>query len=119
FDIKKGFAKGHIEFELVGEKLKGRWHLVRMPRRAREKRDNWLLIKSDDEFARAEDEPDILEERPESAKTGRQLEEVAGEEPGWSSKTGKIEKKAPPKRRKEKAAKAANMPDFVAPQLAT
>ena len=118
FDIKKGFAKGHIEFELEGEKLKGRWHLVRMPRRAREKRDNWLLIKSDDEFARTEDEPDILEERPESAKTGRQLEEVAGEEPGWSSKTGKIEKKATPNT-KPKRVKTVSMPDFVAPQLAT
>ena len=25
-------------------------------------------------------------------KTGRVVDEVAGEEPGWSSKTGKIEK---------------------------
>src|SRR5688572_19917021 len=29
-DAKKGYAKGHLEFELHGEKLSGRWHLVRM-----------------------------------------------------------------------------------------
>ena len=56
-----------------------------------EKRENWLLIKGDDEFARATDEADILEERPESIKTGRTIDELEGEAPGWSSKTGKIE----------------------------
>lgn len=39
-DAKKGLAKGHLEFELDGEKLSGRWHLVRMAKRPREKRDN-------------------------------------------------------------------------------
>src|SRR5262245_59450762 len=29
-DARKGYAKGHLEFELKGRKLKGRWHLVRM-----------------------------------------------------------------------------------------
>ncbi|HEY9213291.1 MAG TPA: DNA polymerase ligase N-terminal domain-containing protein, partial [Ancylobacter sp.] len=29
-DAHKGYAKGHLEFELRGEKLGGRWHLVRM-----------------------------------------------------------------------------------------
>ena len=48
----KGFAKGHLEFELHGEKLHGRWHLVRMHGKPREKRENWLLIKGDDEVAR-------------------------------------------------------------------
>lgn len=116
-DAKKGLAKGHLEFELHGEKLGGRWHLVRMAKRPREKRDNWLLIKGDDAFARAEDDPDILEEKPRSAKTGRQIADVAGEEPGWSSKTGRIDRKkasAAPK-----GAKTMKMPDFVAPQLAT
>lgn len=114
-DAKKGLAKGHLEFELDGEKLAGRWHLVRMARKPHEKRDNWLLIKSDDEHARAEDDADILEEMPGSAKTGRRIEDVAGEEPGWSSKTGRIESKA----QAPKGGKAAKMPDFVPPQLAT
>ena len=29
-DPHKGMKKGHLDFELDGEKLKGRWHLVRM-----------------------------------------------------------------------------------------
>jgi len=116
-DAKKGLAKGHLEFELDGDKLAGRWHLVRMARKPREKRDNWLLIKGDDDHARAEGDPDILEERPESAKTGRDLSDVAGEQPGWSSKTGRVEKKKAPGA--SKGAKKAAMPDFIAPQLAT
>src|SRR3546814_6286402 len=87
-----------LDFELFGEKLNGKWHLVRLKPKPREKADNWLLIKSDDDAARAEDDPDILEERPESVKTGRTVDEIAGEAPGWSSKTGKI---APPRRSEE------------------
>jgi bifunctional non-homologous end joining protein LigD len=144
-DPHKGLAKGHLEFELHGEKLRGRWHLVRMHGKPREKRENWLLIKGDDEVARTEDQPDVLEERPESVKTGRVVEDIAGEAPGWSSKTGKIERRAaakvapaarkraskPPKaeaapepggRGKEVAIKGAKkkpLPDFVEPLLAT
>src|SRR3546814_2222602 len=93
-----GYAKGHLDFELHGEKLGGRWHLVRMAHKPREKKENWLLIKGDDDFARGDKDPDILEERPESVKTGRVVEEIEGEAPGWSSKTGRREK--PKQRRK-------------------
>jgi len=129
-DPHKGLAKGHLDFELDGEKLKGRWHLVRMRRNPREKRQNWLLIKGDDEFARDKDAPDILEERPESAASGRAIDEVAEEAPGWSSKTRRID----PARSTAEAeapapassidpstvgkAKRAPMPAFVEPMLA-
>lgn len=105
-DPHKGYAKGHLEFILHGEKLQGLWHLVRMHRRPGEKRDNWLLIKAEDDFSREPGSADILEERPESVETGRGVEDLKGEEPGWSSRTGKIDK---PKRSKkgEKAAPAA------------
>ncbi|WP_432289576.1 DNA ligase D (plasmid) [Aminobacter sp. BA135] len=88
-DGSKGYAKGQLDFELDGEKLHGRWHLVRMRGKPREKRENWLLIKGDDEFARDNGE-DVLDELPLSVKTGRDLAEVSGEAPGWSSKTGRI-----------------------------
>lgn len=133
-DPHKAYRKGHMEFELDGEKLKGRWHLVRMHGKPGEKRENWLLIKGDDEEARREGEADILEERPESAKTGRQLEEVA-EYPDatWHSRPegGKAvaaKAKAPPARRAKspapqerdwpKGAKNADMPDFIEMALA-
>ncbi|KQS77059.1 DNA ligase [Rhizobium sp. Leaf384] len=88
-DLTKAYRKGHLEFTLEGEKLRGRWHLVRMHGRPGETRENWLLIKSDDEEAR-NDGFDILEERPESVKSGRDLKAV-GETPEdtWNSKRAK------------------------------
>lgn len=121
-DAAKGYKKGHLDFEIHGEKLAGRWHLVRMAKKRGEKADNWLLIKGDDEAARNADEADILNERPESVKTGRVVEEVAGEDPGWSSKTGRIEKPRPEARADPSAiegARKARMEEFVAPSLAT
>jgi bifunctional non-homologous end joining protein LigD len=122
-DPHMGLAKGHLEFELDGEKLKGRWHLVRMRGKPRDKHENWLLIKGDDEFARSEDAPDVLEERPNSAATGRPIDEVAKEAPGWSSKTGKIERSGAsaelPDLTSIKGAEQAPLPRFVEPMLAT
>ncbi|NTS32394.1 DNA ligase D [Phyllobacterium sp. BT25] len=136
FDEHRGYAKGHLEFELHGKKLSGRWHLVRMQGRPREKRENWLLIKGEDDAARMPGDPDILAEKPESVKTGREIGDVAGEAPGWSSKTGKIDKNAPKARAARKAAapaievstpdpstikgaKKAKLPVFVEPALAS
>src|SRR5437588_5620727 len=76
-DPHKGLAKGTLDFRLEGEKLSGLWHLVRMRRRPGEKRDNWLLIKSEDEAARDAKDPDILEEKPKSVVSGRTLEAIA------------------------------------------
>ncbi len=122
-DPHKGLAKGHLDFELAGEKLKGRWHLVRMRGKPRDKHENWLLIKGDDEYARGEDARDILEERPESAATGRPIDEVAKEAPGWSSKTGRIERDDAPAELPDlssvEGAKRAPAPRFVEPMLAT
>ena len=134
-DAHKALKKGHLEFELHGQKLHGRWHLVRMHGKPGEKRENWLLIKGDDEFARSPDEADILEERPESINTGRTIDELEGEAPGWSSKTGKIEKpdgagaaaklSASASARKSLDASAIEgaakgpLPGFVEPMLAT
>jgi len=131
-DARKGYAKGHLEFELTGEKLTGRWHLVRMHGKPGEKRENWLLIKGDDEFARDESDADILEERPESVKTGRSLEEVtenAATKRAGARKTGKSAAKAKrpdatpegeaPDPARMKGAKKASMPDFIEPMLAT
>lgn len=140
-DARKGLAKGHLEFELAGDKLKGRWHLVRMQRKPEERHENWLLIKGEDEAARPRTAPDILEERPESVATGREVAEVAGEAPGWSSQTGRItpsEKKPGRKKGTSRPAEPAKpsmvavpdpavlkgvkrgaLPDFVPPALAS
>jgi bifunctional non-homologous end joining protein LigD len=76
-DPHKGLAKGHLVFDLDGEKLHGRWHLVRMRARAGERHENWLLIKGKDEEARGPGDHDILAEKPRSVTTGRSIEEIA------------------------------------------
>ncbi|HEY5066907.1 MAG TPA: DNA ligase D [Xanthobacteraceae bacterium] len=77
-DPHKGYAKGHLVFDLDGEKLHGRWHLVRMHRRPNERHDNWLLIKAKDGEARSARQEDILEEAPNSGASGRTMEEIGG-----------------------------------------
>ncbi len=69
-DVAAQIAKGHLEFEIDGEKLKGRWHLVRMKGREGEKRKNWLLIKADDDEARPAGSPDITDIAPHSVISG-------------------------------------------------
>lgn len=76
-DPHKGLKKGHLAFDLNGTKLHGSWHLVRLHKRPGEKRNNWLLIKSDDDAARGSRDKDILEEADFSIKTGRTMEEIA------------------------------------------
>jgi bifunctional non-homologous end joining protein LigD len=76
-DAHRGLKKGDLTFTLDGEKLHGRWHLVRMHRRPHETKDNWLLIKSNDEWARSAKDADVLEEMPLSAVSGRSIPEIA------------------------------------------
>ncbi|MBV8456856.1 MAG: DNA ligase D, partial [Acetobacteraceae bacterium] len=52
-DPDKGMAKGELTFVLRGERLKGRFHLVRMKPKPRQRGDNWLLFKGHDEGERA------------------------------------------------------------------
>ena len=75
-DPHKGYAKGHLEFVLKGEKLHGRWHLVRMRSRQGHRHENWLLIKGKDEAARSGRAADILDEEPLSVATGRSMDEI-------------------------------------------
>jgi bifunctional non-homologous end joining protein LigD len=77
-DPHKGFAKGHLDFVLDGEKLHGRWHLVRMRSREGDRHKNWLLIKGNDEDARSGKGSDILEKEPLSVASGRSMAEIAG-----------------------------------------
>ena len=104
-DPHKGLKKGHLSFAIVGEKLHGLWHLVRMHKRRGETRNNWLLIKSEDEAARRTRDKDILEEAPLSAKTGRTMDEIEGaaESKANDSSPGKRKKSVSRKRTTAKA----------------
>lgn len=86
-DPRAGYAKGHLDFSLDGEKLRGKWHLVRMKKRPGERQEPWLLIKAGGEAGRTADDPDILEEKSLSVATGRSLDEIAAAAPSkrpWS-----------------------------------
>jgi bifunctional non-homologous end joining protein LigD len=52
--VTAGIDAGRLEFVLHGRKLRGKFALIRMPRQGRGK-ENWLLIKMKDKYARAED----------------------------------------------------------------
>jgi bifunctional non-homologous end joining protein LigD len=63
-------ARGKLEFELFGYKLRGAWTLARMSGKDRD----WLLLKKSDEYAAADSEP--TERYPESVLSGLTIEEL-------------------------------------------
>lgn len=63
--------KGHVEFVLLGEKLKGRWHLVRTRGAVPSDKAQWILFKGKDEHA--DPRYDVVAERPESVVSGRRV----------------------------------------------
>jgi bifunctional non-homologous end joining protein LigD len=117
-DPVKAMKKGHIRFELKSEKLGGLWHLVRLKPRGGEKRDNWLLIKSDDAAARPG--YDILADMPRSVKSGRTIEDINESKRAAKAAKKPARKAAPAKKPKKKTARrAGKMPGFIEPCLAT
>jgi bifunctional non-homologous end joining protein LigD len=76
-DPHEQLAKGHLVVDLAGRKLKGRWHLVHMKGRDQRSRENWLLIKAEDEHALDAGGDRLLEMEPRSVKTGRTVEDVS------------------------------------------
>ncbi|HEX4449453.1 MAG TPA: non-homologous end-joining DNA ligase [Kofleriaceae bacterium] len=74
-DPHEAMRKGRLTFALYGEKLHGRWHLIRT--RGDGKADNWLLFKSRDDAANENE--DIVAMRPESVITGRTLDQIAAD----------------------------------------
>ena len=72
-----GLRKGHVGFTLFGEKLLGRFSLVRLkPRDGKESKENWLLMKHADEHARKGRAAEVTRLRPESVLSGQKLPQV-------------------------------------------
>src|SRR5688572_15717791 len=139
-DPHQGLRKGSLKFRLRGEKLDGRWALVRIKGRdKREEGRTWLLIKEKDDAVRPAAEYSVVDARPESVSTGRTLEEIAAaRDRVWHSnreadpekprpaRAAKVKKPSPRRDRnlaKRAAAvpgaRKAGLPRTVAPQLAT
>ena len=127
-DPKEGYAKGHLKFELDGEKLKGGWNLVRS-RSGKYGENSWLLIKEEDEFARLGSEASIVDDQPDSVVSGRSLEQIAAAgDRVWHSnksvaanvKSGAIRKtKSISALEKVKGARKGPLPKSIEAQLAT
>ena len=134
---EEALKKGDFKFVLHGKRLHGSFVLVRM-RHDRDggKRTNWLLIKHHDDHSVEENGGAILDENLTSVASGRTMEQIAagkGRKPKpfmmasgdveadavWDSKTGL----AADERKKNRSSKAvatstaADLPDFIAPQL--
>jgi bifunctional non-homologous end joining protein LigD len=113
-DAEAMLAKGDFKFVLEGSKLVGAFVLVRMKPRPGEKSESWLLIKERDEHVRSSDEYDVLAEEPDSAATGRTMDEIAASGVVWTS--GGVEGDDPPAKTAERPSpKSAERPARSAP----
>ena len=133
-DVDAGLAKGDLKFELNGTKLKGSWVLARMHgRKERPDKPNWLLIKHRDEFARPEDASPITDEEPNSALTGRTIDQIARDnDRTWQSRQTQRQTQPTPvplqpsRKHRAKAVRVPSLksfpvealPGFIEPQLA-
>jgi bifunctional non-homologous end joining protein LigD len=139
-DAEKMLAKGDLKFTLDGEKLKGGWVLVRMKNdKYRNKRTNWLLIKHHDQYA-VDGHGETILDQDRSVASGRAMKAIAegtGKKPKpfmrakafrsdavWQSRiSARIDdenaKPAPKTKPSVHGKRAAKLPMFVAPQLAT
>jgi bifunctional non-homologous end joining protein LigD len=133
-DVDKGLRDGSLKFILQGTKLQGKWALIRMHGKSAGSPDkpNWLLIKEHDDFERPPTDPSITESEPNSAVTGRSIEEIArSEDHVWNSKDTRSgsqawyrqDSKAEPTLEVDLSRELSNLPKesqptFLSPQLA-
>ncbi|KAB5625173.1 DNA ligase D [Pseudomonas putida] len=103
-DPHQAYAKGKLRFRLQGEKLSGVWNLFRTQLAG--KKEQWMLVKSNDGQARSEVDYSIVEALPDSVLSERSLP------PRRPAKTTS----STPRKHK---ARAKALPDKLQPQLAT
>jgi bifunctional non-homologous end joining protein LigD len=106
--------KGELKFRLHGERLQGRFTIVRTSGRHGDvdERERWLLLHKRDEAAVAGWD---AADHPTSVKSGRTNDEVQADAPArWDGRAPAAEAEID-----LSAARAAPMPDFVEPMRAT
>jgi bifunctional non-homologous end joining protein LigD len=127
-DADKMLAKGDLKFVLEGDKLHGGWVLVRMRNdKYKSKRNNWLLIKHKDKYAKTGDGEKILG-KDHSVASGRAMAAIekgngAKPKPFMRAKAFKADAVWNSKAKKNdddesiKPVKATTLPKFIEPQL--
>ena len=122
-DPHRGIEKGHLQFALEGARLKGSWHLVRIRPRQGERTDPWLLIKSEDAFARPAGAAEIVAEETTSYVSGLTTEELAAQgglraDHAARAEVTKQRTRALPDVSRVRGARKKLLPTFVEPSLA-
>ncbi|MCI3134399.1 DNA polymerase ligase N-terminal domain-containing protein [Phenylobacterium aquaticum] len=80
-DPHEGLTKGDLKIVLEGERLRGGFVLVRMkPDKPGAKRNNWLLIKHRDDWARPGDGEAVIADNTASVASGRKMAAIAAGE---------------------------------------
>ncbi|WHZ25753.1 MAG: ATP-dependent DNA ligase clustered with Ku protein, LigD [Nitrospira sp.] len=135
-DPKAAYEKGHLKFRLEGQKLQGRWTLVRMGGARNREENSWLLIKERDEAARTAMAIDSTPALSNSVKSGMSMDEIAVGRPAeWHSdratdrRAGSVRKefdrtihrRGRPQSRTggEQGGERTSCPEWMEPQLAT
>lgn len=72
-NVKEGLREGVLKFVLKGRRLKGKWALIRLKGKEGETKDNWLLLKEKDEYAKT---AEGISEFTTSVRTGRTMTEI-------------------------------------------
>jgi bifunctional non-homologous end joining protein LigD len=72
-NVEEGLHAGVLKFALKGQRLKGKWALIRLKPKAGEAEDNWLLLKEKDEYVKSNDG---ISELDTSIRTGRTVDEI-------------------------------------------
>lgn len=99
-DEHEAIRKGRLDFELHGERLKGRWSLIRTHRRG--SKGQWMLLKRTDAFAADLEADDLIGDLPApppdapgaSTREGLEIRARKGFDMGRSASTSTTAKKA-------------------------
>jgi bifunctional non-homologous end joining protein LigD len=121
-DPEAAYRKGSLKFILNGQKLHGKWALVRMGgKAANERRENWLLIKERDDAALPQSGDSVVTDNPLSVTTGRSLDTIASDR-DWVWHSNREDNEKPPTRsvplERLPGARKGPMPESIKPQLA-
>ena len=91
-DPEDGMREGELRFNLTGERLNGRFTLVRLHRRPNSRssgQDAWFLIKGHDDTAREGVSAAVMEQELRAPRRGRQTTAAAGKPPAPGAKRGR------------------------------
>lgn len=113
-DPAEAYKKGRLKFQLQGEKLSGLWNMVRT--NIEGKQEQWFLIKHQDESAKPLADFDVVAEQPNSVLSDRT---VIPKKRGKSRSSASVDSAAKAEPLRTAHAVPADLPEKLAPQLAT